>query len=164
MDFLNLVIESNIFNFLIMIVIFAFVFKKLEFSKKLDEAIVNIKETIEKSQEVFKESEDELNKNIEITKNIAGEIKEIEQKGEENLKNIEEKLNKDSENQINSIKLNADKIVDAKEKEIVSEITKKTILASVEVARKHIINLLKKHPEYHQNFIKESIKELDRLK
>ena len=160
MELWSIIVKSNTFNFVLMIALFAFIIKKCKLGQKLDDAIVKIKETIEKSQAVYKESEEELNKNIEKTKNIAQEIKEIEQ----NLKSIEEKLNKDNENQINSIKLNADRVIEAKEKEIVSELSKKTILASVEVAKRHIIDLLKKHPEYHQNFIKESIEELDRLK
>lgn len=164
MELWSIIVQSNTFNFVLMIALFALIIKKCKLSQKLDDAIVKIKETIEKSQEVLKESEEELDESIDKTKNVADEIKEIEQKGEQNLKNIEEKLNKDSENQINSIKLNADKIIDSKEKEIVSELSKKTILASIEVARKHIINLLQKHPEYHQSFINESIKELDRLK
>ena len=164
MELWSIIVKSNTFNFVLMIALFAFIIKKCKLGQKLDDAIVKIKETIEKSQAVYKESEEELNKNIEKTKNIAQEIKEIEQKGEQNLKSIEEKLNKDNENQINSIKLNADRVIEAKEKEIVSELSKKTILASVEVAKRHIIDLLKKHPEYHQNFIKESIEELDRLK
>ncbi len=164
MEIWKIIVQSNTFNFIIMIVLFAFIIKKCKLNQKLDETIVNIKETIEKSEDFKNASLKELSEADEKTKNIAEEIKEIEQKGEQNLKNIEEKLNKDSEIQINSIKLNAEKIIDAKEKEIVSDITKKTILTSIEVAKKHIINLLKNHPEYHQSFVKQSIKELDRLK
>ena len=164
MEIWTTIVQSNTFNFIIMIALFAFIIKKCKLAQKLDETILKIKETIDKSEDFKNASLEELKKADEKTNNIPAEIEEIEKAGEQNLKNIEEKLNKDSEDKINSIKANAEKAIDTKEKEIVSELSKKTILASIEVAKNHIINLLEKHPEYHQNFIKESIKELDRLK
>ena len=100
----------------------------------------------------------------EATKNVNEEAQQIEQIGQENLSNMKERITLDSEKQIDSIKKNADKIVEARGKEIISNLSKKTVLASFETAKKHIIRLLKENPDFHQKFIKESIKELDRLK
>ena len=164
MEFWKLIVESNTFNFVVLMALAILLIKKLKFNEKIDEAIAKIKETIDRSEAVRQESIEELNANIEKTKNVHLEIEEIEKRGQENLKNIEEKLNKNSENQVISIKQNADKIITSKEKEIVQNLSKKTVLASLEIAKNHVVNLLEKNPEYHQKFIEESIEELNRLK
>ena len=164
MEFLKLIIESNLFNFLIMIAIIAYVAKKFNFAQKLDDAILKVKETIENSELAKTKSIEELKQANEQTQNVGLETEQIKNQGQENLSNMKEKIISDSEKQINSIKKNADKITEAKEKEIVSNLSKKTVIASYETAKKHIIHLLKENPDFHQKFIKESIQELDRLK
>ena len=164
MEIWSVILKSNTFNFLIMVAICVAVVRKLNLSQKLDDTISNIKESIENSEIANQNSLEELKKADEQTKNVENEIAEIEQKGQENLSSLKDKISADTEFHINSIKLGADKIIDAKGKEIVSNLSKKTVLASIEIARQHIINLLKQHPDYHQKFIKESIEELNGLK
>jgi len=164
MELIELILESNLINFIIMIAIIVYVAKKCNFSQKLDDAVNKVKELIDNSELAKQNSIEELKESSEKTKNIKTEIDEIEQQGQENLSNMEEKIILDSEKQIQSIKKNADRLLDGKEKEIVSKLSKKTVLASLELAKQHIINLLKQNPEYHQQFIKESIEELNRLK
>jgi len=164
MEIWTRIVQSNTFNFVVLMALFAFIISKCKLAEKLDSAILKIKETIENSENTKKDSLEELEKASQQTKNVLSEIQEIEDKGKINIANLEEKIVKDSEEQINSIKKSADKIIDAKEKEIASRLSKKTVLASLELAKEHIINLLKQNPSYHQKFIKESIEELNRLK
>ena len=49
-------------------------------------------------------------------------------------------------------------------KKVALNLTQKTALASLEVAKNHIKNTLKEKPQYHNDFIQKSIDELDRLK
>ena len=164
MELIELILKSNLFNFIIMVAIIAHIAKKCNVSQKLDDAVSKVKELIENSELAKLNSIEELKESSEKTKNIEAEIDEIEQQGQENLSNMEEKITLDSEKQIQSIKKNADRILDGKEKEVVLKLSKKTVLASLELAKQHIINLLNQNPEYHKKFIKESIEELNRLK
>ena len=147
-----------------MIALFAFIIIKFNLIGKLDSAISKVKETIDNSQNAKLNSIEELKQADEAVKNVNNEVEEIENKAQENIVNLEKRLAQESENRVESIKKSADRIIDAKEKEIISRLSKKTVLASFEVARKHIINLLEQNPDYHQQFIKESIEELNRLK
>jgi F0F1-type ATP synthase membrane subunit b/b' len=147
-----------------MVLFFAILTIKLNLLGKIDDAISKIKEDIENSELAKSNSIEELEHTNEQVKNVGEEIKEIENKAQENIFNLEKKITQDSENQVNTIKKNADKLISAREREIISKLSKKTVLASFELAKKHIKNLLEQHPEYHQKFIKESIEELNRLK
>ena len=164
MEIWELILKSNLINFIVMVAIFVAVAKKLNFSQKLDDAILKVKESIENSELDQKNSLEELKQAQEKTNNVENEITEIEEKAQENIEKIESRIASETDIQVNSIKENADKIISAKEREIISGLSKKTILASIEVARQHVIRLLKEHPDYHQKFIQESIEELNRLK
>ena len=163
MEIWTLILKSNLFNFAIMLAILIFVIKKLDLGQKIDDAISKVKEKIEESELANKNSVEELKQAGEKTKNVQAEIEEIEQKGSENISNLEQKIASEAKEEVNSIEKSADRLIVAKEREIVSRLSKKTILASVEIAKNHVINLLKQNPEYHRKFIKESIEELNRL-
>ena len=164
MEIWTLILKSNLFNFAIMLAILFFVIKKLDLCQKLDDAILKVKEKIEESELANKNSIEELKQASEKTENLQQEIEEIEQKGIENISNLENKIALETKEEIDAIKKNAQKAIIAHEKEISSNLSKKTILASLEVAKKHVINLLNQNPEYHRKFIEESIEELNRLK
>ena len=55
-------------------------------------------------------------------------------------------------------------MIESEGKKIISSLSQKTAFASVELAKKHIIETLKNKPQYHASFINSSIDELDRLK
>jgi len=164
MEIWTLILKSNLFNFAIMLAILFFVIKKLDLCQKLDDAILKVKEKIEESELANKNSIEELKQASEKTENLQQEIEEIEQKGIENISNLENKIALETKEEIDAIKKNTQKAIIAHEKEISSNLSKKTILASLEVAKKHVINLLNQNPEYHRKFIEESIEELNRLK
>ena len=164
MEIWTLILKSNLFNFAIMLAILFFVIKKLDLCQKLDDAILKVKEKIEESELANKNSIEELKQASEKTENLQQEIEEIEQKGIENISNLENKIALETKEEIDAIKKNTQKAIIAQEKEISSNLSKKTILASLEVAKKHVINLLNQNPEYHRKFIEESIEELNRLK
>ncbi len=163
MEIWTVIVKSNLFNFIIMVAILAFIIKKLNIGQKLDDAVLKVKEKIDEAVLANKNSVEELKQAGEKTKNVQSEIEEIEQKGSENISNLEQRIASEAQEELSSIEKSTDRLIDAKEREIVSRLSKKTILASIEVAKKHVINLLKQNPEYHRKFIKESIEELNRL-
>ncbi len=163
MEIWTLIVKSNLFNFIVMVVILTVIIKKLNIGEKLNNAISKVKEKIDEAELANKNSVEELKQAGEKTKNVQAEIEEIEQKGSENISNLEQKIASEAKEEVNSIEKSADRLIVAKEREIVSRLSKKTILASIEIAKNHVINLLKQNPEYHRKFIKESIEELNRL-
>ena len=70
----------------------------------------------------------------------------------------------DAKLQSENILVNTEKMIESEGKKIISSLSQKTALASVELAKKHIVETLKNKPQYHANFINSSIDELDRLK
>ena len=75
-----------------------------------------------------------------------------------------DKILKEADNQAKRIFENANKVLEQEGKKLVLSLTQKTALASLETAKNHIQKTLEEKPDYHLDFIKQSIDELNRLK
>ncbi len=166
MDILNInnILESNVINFIIMLALIWLIFKSCKLGDKLQKAVNEVKTKIDNSTNAKDKSIQELENTRKIISNIPNEIKEIEDLGEKNILQIEEKFSLESQKIIQKIKENTEKIVANKEFKIKSNLSQKTVLASIELAKKHVIKLLNEKPEYHEQFLQKSIEEINGLK
>lgn len=159
----NIVVESNLFNFIIFVLIFAWIFHKI----KVKEIIHNIQQKIIKLiEDVKKNKEDAYNELIQAEKaieNLDEELKAIVDDAKKSANVISEKILTEANKQIEDIESNATKIIDAEEKMLIAKLTKSTSHSSVKAAEDHIKNVLVQTPTLHEKYINESIDELDRL-
>ena len=88
------------------------------------------------------------------------EITAILKKSEENAKNVGEKILQDAEKNAIILRDNADKIIENNQILLKNELIKRATLASVEVAKSHIINELNNNQDLHNKLIDESIEAL----
>lgn len=159
----KIIVESNIFNFVIFILIFAWIFKKINVKgiiHSLQARIVKILDEVKKEKE---EALDKLTQAEKAVENLGEELKIIVDDAQRSAGVISEKILTEAQKQVESIELNATKVIEAEEKLLVSQLTKSTSQASVEVAKSHIEKTLAETPSLHEKFINESIDELDRL-
>ena len=76
------------------------------------------------------------------------------------MKKITKKIEFKKKKKVTNIKNNIERAISAEEKTISARLSKKTALASSELAKQHIITLLEAHPELHEKYINQSIEEL----
>ena len=164
MEIWTLIVKSNAFNFLILLGLIIFAIKFFKVGNLIEKACLKVKETVENSDLEKENSKVELQKANETIKNIANEVKEIFDNAQKSAELMGEKILKDADLQAKNIEQNAKKIMEFESKKVALNLTQKTALASLEVAKNHIKNTLKEKPQYHNDFIQKSIDELDRLK
>ena len=164
MEIWTLIVKSNAFNFLILLGLIIFAIKFFKVGSLIEKACTKVKETVENSDLEKENSKVELQKANETIKNIANEVKEIFDNAQKSAELMGEKILKDADLQAKNIEQNAKKIMEFESKKVALDLTQKTALASLEVAKNHIKNTLKEKPQYHNDFIQKSIDELDRLK
>ena len=70
---------------------------------------------------------------------------------------------KNTELQIENIKSNILKVINAEEKSLSAKLTQDTVNNSIELAKQNIINKLNENPDLHNKFIDDSINEIDRV-
>jgi len=163
MEIWTLIVKSNTFNFIFLVLILGLICKRVKAGTLLSNAQNKVKEDIDTSDKIKKASIEELARAKEDIKNLQNEIDEIFDKSKENAENFKRKTSDEIEFQKRKISENVEKTAKSEEIKAVSGLTEKTALAVAEVVKKHLIDTLNKNPKYHQNFIEESIQELDRL-
>lgn len=159
----QIIVESNIFNFIIFVLAFAWIFKKINLKgiiHSLQEKIIKILDEVKKEKE---EALDKLTQAEKAVENLDEELKVIVEDAQKSAEVISNKILTEAQKQVESIELNATKVIEAEEKLLISELAKNTSKASVEVAKSHIEKTLAEVPTLHEKYINESIDELDRL-
>ena len=160
MSFWDTIIETNTFNFVILVIIFAVIFKKAKVSEVVNKIKNDITSSIEKAKDEKVNSINNL-KNAQaqydtLDTELKNRLVDAEQKSEA----IVSKILSDANEQIKSIERNAQISITAEEKAINAVAVEKTLKSSVALAEKIIVEKLKNNPELHNKFIEESIGEL----
>lgn len=158
------ILESNLINFIIMILIFCFIFKKLKVGTKLETKKIKIKEEVEKSEELKRVSYKNLEETKDKVKNIDKEIKEIKTKAEESVDLYKDTVSREIKSSIENLENNANKVIDNQKKRVILELSEDISEESVEKATENIKEILKRNPEIHQVIIDEFIENIDGLK
>ncbi len=162
-NFWKLIVESNTFNFIVLMIVFAVLFKKLNISNTIEQVAQEISKAIEN---VKKERETAKNKLINAQKSIENLDNDIHQRlleAEERANGISKQIEENTNSQIELIEKNIKRVILAEEKTLSAQMTEKTLKTSVEIAKKQIINMLKNSPELHNKFIDESIENIDKV-
>lgn len=160
----NIIVESNTFNFILFAAIIVLIFHKINVKGIIDSLHSKIIEMIETTK---KNKEAALEELINIEKSVAKlpeELNAIIEEANQSATAIGKKIFEDAQKQVESIINNAQKVIVAEEKFLMSKLTNKTCKVSVDIAKSNIQNTLINNPELHEQYINESIEELDRLK
>lgn len=160
MNFWNAIVQSNTFNFAVLVLIFAVLYKKLNVSKVVD----NIKDDIVKKLNDAKlEREQAKAKLLDVqnsVKNLDNEIKENLANAKLRAKNLSEQIIKNAENQVQLIEKNVKNVISGEEKTLSTSINDKALKKAIELAEQKIIKTLEDNPKLHDKFIEESIGEI----
>ncbi len=159
----DIIIKSNLFNFIVMVAILWWICKKFSIGTMLENAKQNVINSIEKSKEEKASSKEKLALANELVKNLDSDIaSQLEEAGKQGDL-LGNDIVHDTDSKISYINENISRVLESEEKTISSRLTGKTAYAAVQTAENHIKNILKNTPELHDRYIQESIDELDRI-
>lgn len=158
---LNYLARTNLFNFIIFASIIIFLIKKLNVSAKMEASVDSVKETIEESETAKTESEEKLNNIEESMTHLGDEIDAILAESEERAKLVGAKILDDANKTALVVKDNAEKALDNSRILLKNDLIKRASLASVEIAKSHIIEELEKNSDLHNILIDESIEKIE---
>ena len=165
MEFLNTFIDyiarTNLFNFVIFASIIIFLIKKINVTSLLEKEQVAVKDSIVESESAKFQSETKLSTIEDSIANIEDDIDAIINASEDNAELVGEKLLSSAQKTALIIKDNTEKSIENNRTILKNELIKRASLASIEVAKSHIINELKENDELHTKLINESIEALE---
>ena len=155
--------NTNTINFIIMVVLLGYIVKKMSLGKSFEHGIENIKTTITKSDETKNLSQKHFNDAQALIDGLPNDIKTLEKNSAEKIDIFKEKIKDNTKKSINSISNNIEKVISIEEKKISNLLTEKTSADAIELAKANIEEMVKSNPELHNQFIENSIEELDRI-
>ena len=153
--------ESNLFNFVVMVLLLAWLVKKFDLGAKIEAGRKRIESTIAESETVKEENLKKLYEVQEASTKIDEEMLKVFNSAEEKARFVGEKLLEEGKIQAESIKENSKKTIDANVKTVKNEIIKETAQEAMKLAEQHIKSTLESDPNLHQKFIWESIDAID---
>ena len=157
------ILNSNAFNFTILVIFFAILFKYLKLPEAMESQRRDIQNSVESSDNLKKEAEDAFHKVEKSLENLPAEIDEIIKKADSAAKAFEAKSKDEIDKLVVSIKENAQKQLDAEEKQVKSSLMKNVSKASVDVAQKQVKRALDGNKELHRKFISDFINNIGGL-
>ncbi len=162
-EFWNLIVQSNTFNFAILVIIIAVVFAKIDLPGIIEKIKNDVASAIENAKQEKENAENELKTAKKTAANTDNEVAEQLKTAENNAQNLSQGIMKNTELQVENIKSNILKVIKAEEKSLSAKLTQDTVNNSIELAKQNIINKLNENPDLHNKFIDDSINEIDRV-
>lgn len=148
-------------NFAVFALVIGFVLRQAVHPKAiLEQAQTAVENEIKNSETAKEESDAELDAVQKSSRNVKKEINAILKKSEENAKNVGEKILQDAETTAIIVRDNTDKVIENNQILLKNELIRRASLASIEVAKSHIINELNNNQDLHNKLINESIEAL----
>ena len=158
---LDYIARTNLFNFIIFAGIIAYLFIKLDVIGGLNKGTEVVAEKIDNSETAKDESEIKLKSIEDKVANLEQEVESIIKQSETNAELVGEKIITEANKSADNIQTNTQKLIENKTGVLKNDIMRRASLASVEVAKGHIINELNNNNDLHNKLIDESIESIN---
>lgn len=159
----NIISESNLFNFILLVVIAMLLFEKLNVSELLEKMKNSIIKRIKDSEQAKADAKENLNNANLKVKNLNNEITEKLELATTRANNVADMINDVTKRKVNQIAINSKRVIENDGKTLISILSDKTASNSIESAEKYIKNRLKLEPSLHEKYINESIENLEKV-
>ena len=160
-EILAYIARTNLFNFVIFAGIIIYLVCKLNVKTKLENAVTEVDNSIKESEKTKVESEKKLSSIEESMNHLSDEVDLILKQSENNAKLVGEKIAADTEKSLVVLKENTQKVIDNNRNILKNDIIRRASLASIEVAKAHIMEELKQNPNLHERLIDESVNAIE---
>ncbi len=157
-NFWDIIVETNTFNFAILAIIIAVVLTKINIPELTEKIRKEIAKQIENARLEKQNAQDELKSAKRITKNTDTEVNEKLQGAKNNAKLLSDEIKKNTEEQIQNINANIERVISSEEKKMSAKLKSDTMKNAIELARQDITSKL--DTKLHEKLIEQSIKEL----
>ena len=160
MNFWQAVVESNTFNFAVLVLIFVLLFSKLNISQMIENIKNQIVQSIDRAKAEKEAADVKLKNAKDLASGVDAEIQTHIRNAQEKAAAIEAQIIEKAHIQEKYIDKNVDNLIFAEEKNIGNSAIEKTMQKASETAKEKIKSLLSSTPDLHKKFIEESIRKI----
>ena len=163
LNFWNLIVESNTFNFVVLILILGILCKKINLSDTIEKIRLDIVNTIETAKKEQSEAKTKLAGAQKAIEHIDEDIKDRLNEASKRADGISKQIFENTDAQVKLIEKNIERVITAEEKTLSAQMSSKTLQTSVALAQEQIKHMLESNPELHNRYIDESIDNIDKV-
>lgn len=163
-EFWDLIVRSNTFNFIVLLVILAIIYQKLNISSAIEKMKSDIATFLENSKKEREASEKHLTDTKKSVEHLDEEIKETLEKSKVLAQNVFDEIQSMAQKSVEKIEANVDKIIDNETRKINTKLSQTTAGSAVDLATARLKEMFEKNPELHEKHINDAIETLDRIK
>ncbi len=163
MEIWNLIVKSNTFNFIILLIVLIFLLQKMRISSVLENLKNKIIEKIEMSKKEQEKAEIELSKAQKSIENLDIEIQQSVELTKKNIEGAVTQTLDNAQRQAEKILDNVKTTIENEEKQISSKVLENSTKQALISAKNKIVEKLKSNPELHSKYIDEAIENIDKV-
>ena len=160
MNFWDAILESNTFNFAILLLIFAILYKKLNVTSLVENLKSEVVKRIDNAKLERLQAGQRLKDAQKSVENLDNEIKSQLSDATQKAENLSKQIITNADKKIQQIKTNTQKVIEGEEKTLSAKLNEKVLKSAIELAKERIKNELDANPRLHEKFITESIGEI----
>lgn len=164
LDFWNLIVESNTFNFVVLVVIIVMVWQKANFSAKLDQIRLDIIDSMEKAKNEKVKAEKSLYSAQNEVKNLDKEIEHELEEAKKRTKNVVESIENTIRENMDKIEKNITTVIENETRKLNNTLLNDTIDRAITRSEEILKNKFRENPSLHEEYINRSIKQLQKVK
>ena len=153
----NKILSSNLFNFVLMLVLLGWLTEKLNLADAIEKGRKNIEDKILNAKKEKEEALKTLYETQEYGVNVEQESLEIIDKSAKNAVLVGEKLVEDAEKLAETFSVSTQKAINTNIEKLKLNLTNETAQTALNMAKNHIEKLLKEDRSLHIKYINESI-------
>lgn len=162
-DFWNLIVQSNTFNFIIMLVILVMLWQKLDLTSKVETMKNDIANFIENSKKERELASLHLQDAEKSVANLGAEIREKLANSKVLAQNVFDEIQDMAQKSVEKIEANVDKIIDNETRKVNTKLSHTTADNAINLATQKLKEMFAQKPELHEQHINEAIETLDRI-
>lgn len=162
-DIWQIILQSNILNFIIVLAFLCYLCSKLNFKGKIENLRNEIKSFVEESADEKINAEKELSDIKDKIVHLPQEIDNIKKSAKNSIESYERKINSDLKEQMLDIDNNVKRIMNLETKKFKSKLTGILSEASINLAKDNAVKQLENNSELHNQYIYDAINEIDRI-
>lgn len=157
MTFWQTIVQSNTFNFAVLLLIFAVLANKLNLSDKIESLRTAIANTVNNAKAEQTSADKRLKDAKKSVKNLSEELNKRHNDALTKAQTLTDKILQNTDEQIKMLDKNFRRSVEAQEKTVSAKLSDETFQSAIELAKQKVIKMLEENPELHNKFIDESI-------
>lgn len=163
-NFWNIIVQSNTFNFAILLIMIAIVLVKLDIISIIEKIRQSVISKIENANFAKEDAQKQLNSAKDTVKDLEVEISEQLQNAKKNADTFVEQISKNTQQQIEKLEEDIRKTVFAEEKRLSSKLAKDVVTESILQAENKLSDIISQDKALQERLIEESLQELDKVK